>query len=180
MDLERDEQRQMYRLCRIGFGLITLGLGLLWVDSALNLVFLLTFNHDILSLLQHPWWGWLVGAPITWGTLIGAYLLWGRSNDPSWHRRAGLLVIMNGIDLINWTLDHSEALGLHLGPVGPDWLRSQVSKGLSWAEFLLFASMAVDMLKQLGKNQSPETGTSARTLATIGLVFWALAFVAQS
>jgi hypothetical protein len=177
MDFEREEQRGRYRLCRVGFGLIALGLGLLLVNSALWLAFLLTSAHDILTLLKNPLWDWVVGAPITWTTLIGSYLLWGRSTDPSWQRRAALLVIMNGIDMINWAVRHGDALGLRLGPVGHDWLRSQVSEGLGWAEFLLFTSMAVDMLEQLGKNPSAETGAAARSLSTIGLVFWAIVFM---
>jgi hypothetical protein len=180
MDFEREEDRHRYRLCRAGFALIALGLGLLFVDSALSVAFLLTFERGILELLKNPLWNWLVGGPITWGTVIGAYLLWGRSTDPTWQRRAGLLVIMNGLDLINWTLEHNDALGLRLGPLGHDWLRHQVSSGMGWAEFLLFGSIAVDMLARLQKTSSPETGMAARSLAKIGLVFWAIAFVAQT
>jgi hypothetical protein len=181
MDLEREEQRHRYRLCRAGFGLIALGLILLGVDGALNLALMVTPHHNVLlSLLTNPWWGWLVGAPITWTTVIGSYLLWGRSTDPAWQRRAGLLVMMNGIDLMVWTLYHGDELGLQIGKVGHDWLFLQVTRGLGWAEFLLFTSLAVDMLTQLRKKPSPETGLAARSLATIGLVMWAILFVAQT
>jgi hypothetical protein len=180
MEFEREEQRHRYRLCRVGFGLIAVGLWLLCINSALFLAFLGTLDRDILNLLHHPWWDWGVGAPITFTTLIGSYLLWGRSSDPVWVRRAALLVIMNFIDLVMWGAEHSEALGLRLGPIGHDWLRFQVGKGLSWAEFILFASMAADMSRQIGKNPSPEKEMAARSLATVGLVFWAIVFVAQT
>jgi hypothetical protein len=182
MDLEREELRHRYRLCRVGFGLIALGLGLLFVDCGLHLALLLGGGgvHGIVGVLKSQWWVWLVGAPITWATVVGAYLLWGRSADPVWQRRAGLLVIMNGIDLLSWILQHSDDLGLHLGPLGNDWLRYQLSTGLGWAEFLLFATMAIDMLSQLGKDPATEINTGARSMATIGLVFWAIVFVAQT
>jgi hypothetical protein len=65
---------------------------------------------------HHPWYPWLVGAPITWGSLVGSYLLWGRWSEPSWQRRAGLLVLMNGFDLLTWFLHNAEALGLPSDP----------------------------------------------------------------
>src|SRR5579864_2994688 len=106
MDLEREELRHNYRLCRAGFALIALGLTLLSLDSGCLLAGFLMRSRDLWSLRLTTWWDWLVGAPITWCTLVGSYLLLGRSSDPVWQRRAGLLVIMNGIDMIVWTLHH--------------------------------------------------------------------------
>src|SRR4051794_13623385 len=180
MDLEREELRRRYQLCRAGFALNAVGLGLLCLNSAFNLAFLLTFEREILVLLRSPIWDWLVGAPITWTTLIGSYLLWGRSADPAWQRRAGLLVLMNFVDILLWTLEHGGTLGLRLGGIGHDWFRPPLGRGLGWFEFLLFARLATDMGSVLGKPKEPEAGVTARALATIGLIFWIVSFLTQT
>jgi hypothetical protein len=180
MDPEREDLKVRYRLCKAGFSLNAIGLGLLCLNTAVVMAYMLTGEEDIRELLQNPLWDWLVGAPITWTTLIGSYLLWGRSKDPAWQRCAGLLVLMNFVDLMLWALEHGEALGLRLGDVGHEWFRYQLGRGLGWAEFLLFTRLATDMTGLLGKPEAPEVGRSASSLASIGLILWALGFITQT
>jgi hypothetical protein len=206
MDLQQEEQRRRYQRYRVGFGLIALGVGVLFIDSGCHLAWYLTFHPELKSLVTSRWWDWALGTTITWGTLIGSYFLWGRLQDPSWQnragllvvmntdeaarklidsawqRRAGLLVVMNGIDLVTWVISHSEDLGLGLGTANHDnfWLLFQVSRGLGWAEFMLFASLAAELLAHLGRTEAIETGLAARSLCSIGLVLWVIAFISQT
>ncbi|HEV3162933.1 MAG TPA: hypothetical protein VGZ22_02750, partial [Isosphaeraceae bacterium] len=93
MDLQQEEQRRRYQRYRVGFGLIALGVGVLFIDSGCHLAWYLTFHPELKSLVTSRWWDWALGTTITWGTLIGSYFLWGRLQDPSWQNRAGLLVV---------------------------------------------------------------------------------------
>jgi len=61
--------------------------------------------------------------------------------------------------------------------VGHEWLRLNVSQANGWIEFLLFASLAVELAHRLGKADATEAGIGARSLSTIGIVFWAISFV---
>lgn len=180
MDPERDEELRRYQLCWLAFASISLGLGLLFIDAGCNLAFLLTFNPELRGLLRSSGWEWGVGAPITWGTVIGSYLLLGRSEDPTWRRRAGLLVVMNGIDLLFWTISHLDELGLGPGYLEHAWLPHAISSGLGWAEFMLFAMMAAEMAAQLGRPEVHEHALSARSICTIGLMLWAIEFVSRT
>jgi hypothetical protein len=172
MDLEFDDPRPRYRLCQLGFGLIALSLGLLSFDLACWLATLFMPNPGLIGLMKRPEWTWLVGAPITWAALIGSYLLWGRWTEPTWQRRAGLLVLMNGVDAVNWLLEHAHEFGLTGQAIGHAWMREQIGRGLGWLELLLTAAMAADLSLHLGKADAPEAGRSARSFAMIGFALW--------
>ena len=73
------------------------------------------------------WWDWL-DVPIVWGSLIGTYLLWGRWNERGWQRRAGLLLVMCGVDMALWFLEHGNDLGLQDSEIGHPWLRNQLGQ----------------------------------------------------
>ncbi|MBX6312894.1 MAG: hypothetical protein IRY99_08275 [Isosphaeraceae bacterium] len=181
MDWEFEDPTPRYRLCQAGFGLIALAIGLLCADAALDLAWLFTGHRGILALTHDRLWTWLVGAPITWGSLIGSYLLWGRWSEPRWQRRAGLLVLMNTIDLVLWFLNHGDELGLWIGEVPHRWLRGNLAMGLGWAELGLMAGLAADVSDHLGKG--PETiagGTVAKSFAGVGAAIWALWFLGMT
>jgi hypothetical protein len=185
MDDQREQERQTYELCRLGFGFLSFALILASASTVISLLafFLqLQFHQvDLRWILQSPLWRWL-DAPIIWGSLMGAYLLWGRWNDVGWQRRSGLLVVMSMVDVVLWLMQHSEALGLGLTDggrnwlTGSEWLRSQVGEALGWAEFALMASLACDFLAHLGVEQAPEAGKATRSLAATGAVVWMLYF----
>ena len=84
----------------------------------------------LLWLKNMAWWRWH-DAPVVWGTLVGSYLLWGRWKERGWQRRAGLLLLMCGVDLALWFLDHMQHLGLYEGEVGHQWLRNQIGQARS-------------------------------------------------
>src|SRR5205823_13017835 len=165
-----------YRLCRAGFALIALGLSLLCLDMACHLAIWMTRDGKLLGMIQHPLWSWMVGAPITWSTLLGSYLLWGRWTEPGWQRRAGLLVFMNFIDLIQWAVEHGDALGLRLGTVGHPWLRYQLGGLFNWVELALCASLAADVSAHLGRTDAPQAGQTSRAFAIVGLVLGLVLF----
>lgn len=178
MDFEDfDDQRPRYRLCQLGFGLMGLAIGLLCADLVCGLAYGLTREPALRQLLDHPAWTWVVSAPITGASLLGAYLLWGRWTTASWQRRAGLLALMCTIDLAVWGLSHAATLGFEV-PRGSDhqWLIGQLTQGMGWVEFILVADLASALSAHLGKADAPETGRSARALATIGVVLWAIDF----
>ena len=174
---EPEDLRPRYRLCQAGFALLALGLGLLCGDAALDFAYWCSGSPAIAALVRDPLWTWLVGAPITWGTLVGSFLLWGRWTEPSWQRRAGLLLLMNGIDLVHWTLRHGDALGLRIGELPHGWLRSQLSGGMGWIELALSATLAADLSVHLGRKEAPDSSRGARALAMVGLVVWGLFFL---
>src|SRR5262249_32730053 len=103
MDLEREKLRVTYQVCRLGFGLLTVALGLACFTSILPL--LANFHRDLfflyIRILRSSWYPW-ISVPITWGGLVGVTLLWGRWDHPSWQRRAGLLLVMNLVDGALW------------------------------------------------------------------------------
>lgn len=169
MDLEFEDPRPRYRHCQFGFGLIALSLLLLSFDTACELAQVFAHNPGIAALIGRPEWRWIVGGTITWASLIGSYMLWGRWTESSWQRRAGLLILMNSVDAVLWTMSHAHELGLAEQKIGHLWLRSQTAAILGWLELLLIASMATDVSLHLGKNDAPEGFRSARALCMIGL-----------
>jgi hypothetical protein len=178
MDPERDEQRHCYRMCWAAFALLSVGHVLFCLDMTLELLAfpLIPGNRDLQGLLSSPWWDYLVGAPITWISLVGSYLLWGRWLEPTWQRRAGLLVVMNLADAILWTLHHGDDLGLRLGGIGHEWFRYALARALGWAEFALMASLASDVAAHLGREDAAEAGTMARSCTFVGAALWGLWF----
>jgi hypothetical protein len=174
-DLEREQERLTYRLCRLGFAILSMALIVACLSTMISLP-----RHfgarGFMPWLQHSaWWQW-VDAPVVWGSLIGTYLLWGRWSDPGWQRRAGLLVVMGSVDAVLWLLEHGADLGLGTDEVGHLWLRHNVGQALGWAEFALIASLSCEVLVHLGVSQAAETGRATRSLAATGAVVWMLYF----
>jgi hypothetical protein len=186
MDLEPELPRSRYRLCAAGFALTALAMGLLCLDAALHLLFLLTRDLRIAAIGDQSWYTWLVGAPITWGSLIGSYLLWGRWSEPSWQRRSGLLVLMNGFDLLTWFLHNAEALGLPFDPqlqrllTEHAWFLATLTRALGWAELAVCASLATDVLVHLERPGAPAAGQSARIFIAAGAAALVLSFLLQT
>jgi uncharacterized membrane protein len=169
MDLELEQLRPRYGLCRAGFGLIALSIALLCLSNACHLAQLLSQNPFLKQFLDSSFWNWAVGAPITWASLLGSYLLWGRWKEPEWQRRAGLLVLMNFIDLITWFVQNREAFGLGTGELRHAWLMNQVTVILGWSEMLLMSGLATDLILHLGEEQQPEISRASQTLSILGL-----------
>jgi hypothetical protein len=175
MDQERETQRKTYQLCRLGFAILSLSLLLASADAVLALMAQFGARSFVIWINNQAWWRW-VGTPIVWGSLLGTYLLWGRWSDTGWQRRAGLLVVMNMVDAILWTLDHGNDLGLRLEDVGHHWFRSNLGQALGWAEFTLIASLAGDVMAHLGVEQAREASKSTRSLAATGALVWMVLF----
>jgi hypothetical protein len=174
LDPEHEPPRSRYQLCGVGFALTALSLGLLCLDAALQLLLMVTRDARILGYMLHPGYAWLVGAPITWGSLVGSYLLWGRWPELNWQRRAGLLVLMNGVDLLKWFLDAAERLGIVFDPqlqrllAEHSWFLIHLTRALGWAELALFASLATDVLVHLERPGAAAAGRSARIFIAAG------------
>lgn len=175
-----EESRPRHGLGRVGFGLIALALGLLCVVEVSLLAYLFGAQHQVQALHDHPAWLWLVDAPITWGSLVGSYLLWALWNQPSWRRRAGLLLIMNAIDAGMWTVVHAEELGLGPEPRELSWTFFLMASGLGWCELLLAASLAAEIAAQLGNSEAVDSGRNAYSVAIIGLILWAITALSQT
>jgi len=178
MDWDDDPTPPRYRLCRAGFAAVGLGLALMGFSAAFELMVLFSDQPRQLGvLIQHPVWTWAINAPITWLTLAGAYLLWAGRSDAAWRRRAGILMVMNAIDAVQWAVAHGEALGLHVGEVGHPWLRDQVGMAFNWIEYALCATLAADLAGTLGEEKAADAGNKVRALAAAGVALWAICLV---
>jgi hypothetical protein len=175
MDFEREQERQRYRICRLGFATLSFALVVACLTTMLSLPRIFAGRAFLPWLHNSAWWKW-VDAPIVWAFLVGTYLLWGRWNNPSWQRRSGLLVLMGLVDVVLWLLEHGGSLGLRTEEVGHLWLRESLGQALGWAEFMLVASLSCEMLVHLGVTQAAETGKATRSLAVTGSVVFFLFF----
>jgi hypothetical protein len=174
MDLEREQLRKTYEVCRIGFGILSAALILASLTSLVPLLW--HFYPGLCSrIVAAPWYRWL-DVPITWGSLLGVTLLWGLFDHPGWQRRVGLLLVMSLVDVGLWFLDHGVALGVAEGDFGHEWLRDHVGQALGWAEFALIAGLSCDYLEHLGVEYARESGKAARSMAATGAVLWLLLF----
>ncbi len=176
MEIEREKQRQTYKICRLGFAILSFSLILAVVPSVLGLIDLFAMIGGWGMLFRGYWFRWL-DIPIVWGSLLGTYLLWGRWSESGWQRRAGLLVSMCVVDVVLWFLDHGDSLGLRLQGVGHEWLRAEFGNALGWAEFALIASLACDLLVHFDLSQASEAGKATRSLAATGAVVWMISFI---
>ncbi len=171
LELERDQIRKTYQLCRIAFLLLAIALVPACILSLLYMVGLLG-DHQLLNrIVDSPWDQW-VSTVSVWGSLVGAMMLWGRWEHKSWQRRTGLLLVMCIVDLVVWFMDRGEnpVAGQH------DWFRSNLGQALGWAEFALMASLSGDYLVHLGLSQADDSAKSTRSLAATGAVVWLLRF----
>jgi len=175
MDLEREQERKTYRLCRVGFAILSFSLVVACLTTLLTLPRHFGGRGFLPGLHGMAFWQW-VDAPVVWGSLVGTYLLWGRWDHPSWQRRSGLLVVMGTIDVVLWLIEHGSALGLRTDEIGHVWLRNNLGQALGWAEFALMASLSCEVLVHLGLTQAAETGKATRSLAGAGATVWMLFF----
>lgn len=174
---EFDDPKPRYRLCKLGFALGAIALGLQCASISLNIVALFGGVEELQQLVTNPTWDLLVGTPITWSALIGSYLLVGRWNEPRWNRRVGLLLLMNAVDLAFWASDNARFLGFTIPELQDPWFR-HVGGVLQWFELMLFASLACDVLVHLDKTEAVEASVAARSFALVGLTLWAVRLLA--
>lgn len=177
---ELEDQRPRYRLCKVAFGAIALSLGLLCFDAGLNLVLSFQRPPQLQALRESNAWEWLVGAPITWLSVLGTLLLVGRWREAAWTRRAGLLLVLNGLDALTWTYEHAPAFGFEVAPLPHGWLRHEITGAFGWVELALCAGLAADVAAHLGRAQAVDAGRTARAFAVIGLIVWGLGFMART
>lgn len=174
MDLEREQLRRTYEVCRMGFGILSAALVLACFTSVMPL--LRHFYPGLYSqITAAAWYRWL-GVPITWGSLLGVITLWGRFDHPGWQPRMGLLLVMSLADAGLWFLEHGEALGIADGNFGHEWLLGHVGEALGWAEFALLAGLSSEYLEHLGEDHARESGRATRSMAATGAVLWLLMF----
>lgn len=182
MEFEHDPAplRRRYALCRAAFIAAAVGLALLGLSSMISAIFLFTFDPDLHAVLRSPLWRWCVSAPVTWTTLLSAFLLWGRWTDPSWQRRAGILLLLNVLDLVSWTVQNGNELGLRMGPVGHAWLREYMSDAFGWIEFILFGSLAAEVARRPGSDAPDLLRNGVVALSTLGLLLCTATFGAAT
>jgi hypothetical protein len=177
-DLDREQVRKTYQLCRLGFGITAVALVLACVTSLLTL--LGSFEPNLIDWMRekslHQW----VDTPIVWCSLIGATLLWGRWDQASWQRRSGLLLAICAVVIVLWFLASGEMLGLRVGEFGHPWLRDRFREALTWAKFALLSSLSCSYLVHLGVEHASDSDKSARSMAATGAMIWMLLFCQQA
>jgi hypothetical protein len=173
-DIEREQLRKTYQLCRLAFMILAGALVLACFTSLLDLFG--RFEPNLRTWIHgSPWYLW-IDTPIVWGCVIGATLLWGRWDHVSWQRRAGLLLVMNLVDLGLWFMARGDALGPRVGEIGHEWLRFNIGQALGWGEFALFSSLTCDYLAHLGVEHARDSDKSTRSMAATGAMVWLLLF----
>jgi hypothetical protein len=175
LDLDRDQLRRTYQLCRTGFLFLAIALVPACIWAVLLMIGMLGDRRFFAWLIQLPWNDWIFTVSV-WGSLVGTTLLWGRWDNASWQRRSGLLLCMCLVDLVLWFLDRGDGPGLGEG----SWFRSNLGQALGWAEFALMASLSGDYLVHLGLAQAEDSAKSTRSLAATGAVIWMLRFCEQT
>ncbi|MFM7128103.1 MAG: hypothetical protein ACKO0V_01940, partial [bacterium] len=144
-----------FRWITVGFGLSAAGLALLFLDSALELAFILSFEAAIRKLLVHPVWSVGVSGSITGLTFLGSYALWRRLPGEKWMKFSTLLLIMNIIHVVFWVMDHHTQLGLPNQQFEHGWLRLQASQVFNWLEYLAWIGLLRNFFEFL-RNHLPE------------------------
>jgi hypothetical protein len=182
LDFEHDpaSARRRYALCRAAFLLGAVGLAQLGLSCMLEVLILFYRDPGLVRIAKSSWWHWGVGAPITWTTFVSAYLLWGRWRDPSWQRRAGLLLLLNTFDLVTWIIQNNRELGLRIGDVGHPWLRMFLTEGFGWTEFMLFGSLAAEVANRPGTDAAHLLRNGVFALSTLGLVLCGATFLSAT
>jgi hypothetical protein len=180
MDPEREKERQTYQLCRLGFAILSIALAVACLIRVLALPSEFGVGPFLPGLKESRFWHWS-DVPVVWGCLFGWYLLWGRWENPSWQRRAGLLLVMGLVDVVLWGLDHGPDFGLAVDDlVGHEWLRYSLGSALGWAEFALIAGLSCEVMVHLGVEAAAETGMATRALVATGAVIWMADFCLQT
>ena len=138
-DIEREQLRKTYQLCRLGFMILAIALVVACFDSLLDLFGRFEQGPGLLTWIHGSTWYQWCDTPIVWGSLIGAILLWGRWDHVSWQRRAGLFLVMNLVDIGLWVMARGDAIrgpgrcnaGYALGiSGGHEWLRYNLGVAL--------------------------------------------------
>lgn len=169
-----ESQRPRYLLASLGFGFLGVSLVLLVIGTLTPILGFLTENQALQGAVDRRWWTFAVHLPMSYGALVGSYLLWGRWPDPSWQRRAGLLLLMNLIDAVSATLLESEALGFDAGLDVDSYPIALLTGLFSWLEFYLTASLAAEVGSQLARPTLADAGRLSERVALIALVIWTL------
>lgn len=185
MDWDDPHWRSRYLVCRIGFGLLAVGLGLLCLANFSFLAQLFQVAPQLGQAQATPAWFWLVDAPIPWTTLLGSMLLLGLWKVRYWQSRVFFLVLMNAADAATWTLSNARQLGLGLPggvPLGRyRHLVQLVTMGFGWFELLLTAALAGAVCVHLGRREGVELSLrAAQLLGAIGCSLWALTVLTQT
>jgi hypothetical protein len=171
-DIEREQLRKTYQLCRLGFTILAFALVLACFTSLLDLFS--KFDRNLVTWIRQSMLYQWIDTPMVWGCLIGATLLFGRWDHTSWQRRAGLFLVMNLVDLGLWFLARGDAMGLGAGEFGHDWLREIMGAALGWGEFALISSLSCDYLVHLGVDHARDSDKSTRSMAATGAMVWLL------
>jgi len=171
IDLEREQLRKTYQICRIGFFILAASLVPVCIISLLVMIGLLGDRALFNRVMGSPWNEWTATLSV-WGSLIGTMLLWGRWEHTSWQRRTGLLLFMCLVDLVSWFMDQGKGDGAAVH----EWFRMNLGSALGWAEFALLASLTGDYLVHLGLELAEDSAKSTRSLAATGAVVWMLHF----
>jgi hypothetical protein len=172
-DIEREQRRKTYQLCRLGFTILAVALVLACFSSLLDLASRFVDRGMVTWIRQSIWYQWL-DTPIVWGCLIGATLLFGRWDHASWQRRAGLFLMLNLVDLGLWFVARGDVMGGGAAEFGHEWLREIMGAALGWGEFALISSLTCDYLVHLGVEHARDSDKSTRSMAATGAMVWLL------
>lgn len=169
------DERPRFRVARVAFTLGGIALGLLAIDGFARTFARIQRDRGLERFLSSPLWDWAVGMPITLGSLFAAYLLLGRFAVEGWSRRAWLLAAMNSVDLLFWSADHAEILGLPPGVQVLNDIRIRILLGtpLNLAELIVLSSLALSVIEQLSEgHDAAKRHRSTKIAASVSIIMW--------
>jgi hypothetical protein len=175
-DSDREQARKTYQLCRFGFSSYGAALLVAAIMAVIDMLWI--FRLEQVRWIHNLPWLQYLDTPIVWCRLVGALLLWGRWDHKSWQRRSGLLLVLCLADAAMWFIARGEALGLHGGDIGHEWLRHMIREAMSWGRMALLSSLAGDYLVHLGVENARESDKLTRSMTVTGALVWML-FVCQ-
>jgi hypothetical protein len=173
----RRRERVTLRRTHLGFVGVSAALLVASLSTVVGMLLLFSGRGQIGGFFGISHWDFIEESFVVWTSFLGVCLLWGRQpDDPTWQRRSGLLLMMCLVDVVLWSLDHGQLLGLSEAKFGHEWFRRILGQALGWSEFLLIASMAADTAARFGQPQAVEFGKAARSMVTSGSLVWLMYF----
>ena len=176
--LELVDDRPTYRVGRIAFFLIAVGVGLASLSHLAQATFFLTRSFHLLAILRSSAWEWGVVGPGSLASFLGTMLLLNRTIDRHWKSRVVFLFVIQSYFFGWFCLDHVKMLepGAAVNPVRRSDLAELIlwvgTRSLGLVAMLIVGSLAWDVCRRLRSVECEPLFRASRSAATIGLTLW--------
>ncbi len=142
---ELGQLRNTYRICCVGFAMLTVGFSMIFLYWSVILFSCLTLQLQFLQWLETEAVTFFFLIPMVLIKDLGLLMLWGRWTNKTWYRRSGLLMLMAGIDLVYLFYQNSDRFGLDMTLDEHRWMISNIAYLLHWAIYGTVGLIAFDI-----------------------------------